>query len=86
MQDMASRMVTNLHRQDTSESAEMHQYAIRELNLITTNQKDGEILNVQQNMIWVQAPCAVNSSACANDSPEEILAEMLPDTRKLEPK
>ena len=53
--------------------------------MITTNQKGGEVNNVQQDMVWVQVPCTVDSGACANVSPEDVFAEMSPDKHKLEP-
>ena len=86
MQDMASRMVTNLQKRDLSVSAELQRDSERQLNLITTNQPNGEVLNVQQDMVWVQVPCAVDSGACANVSPEDMFAEMPKDAPKLEPK
>ena len=86
MQEMASRMMTNLQKRDMSVSAALREDAQRQLNLITANQPEGEVLNVQQEMVWVQVPCAVDSGACANVAPEDIFAEMPKDAPTLDPK
>lgn len=57
-----------------------------EINLITAQQPEGDVLNVEQDMVWVQVPCAVDSGACANVAPEDIFEISLPDAPKLDPK
>ena len=86
MQDMASRMMSNLQKRDLSVSAALMDDARRQINLITATQPEGEVLNVQQEMVWVQVPCAVDSGACANVAPEDIFEEMPKDAPKLDPK
>ena len=44
------------------------------------------MLNVEQDMVWVQAACAVDSGACANVVPTDIFAIEAPDAPKLDPK
>lgn len=80
---MVSKMATDLQKRNLNVSAEMQRDSERKPNPITTNQPDDERLNVQQDMVWVQMPCVVDSGACANISPEDMLADMPKDAPKL---
>ena len=57
-----------------------------EINLITAQQPERDVLNVEQDMVWVKVPCAVDSGACAHVAPTGIFAITAPDAPKLEPK
>ena len=86
MKDMATRMMSNLERRDMRVSTTLDRMAGGEINLITCQQSEGDVLNVEQDMVWVQVPCAVDSGACANVAPTDIFAIASPDAPKLEPK
>ena len=44
------------------------------INIITAIENSEEVLNVDQGLVWVQEPCAVDSGACTNVSPSKIAA------------
>ena len=46
---------------------------------------ENAVLNVNQGMIWVQVPCAVDSGACANVTPGDRCSLQTSST-KLDPK
>ena len=76
--------MTNPQKRYLSVRAELQLDAQRQLNSITASQPEGEVLNVQQDMVWVQVPCAVDSGACANVAPKDTFAEMPKDAPKLD--
>ena len=86
MQAMATRMMSNLVARDMTVSTTVSKVAEGEINLITAQQPEGDVLNVVQDVVWVQVPCAVDSGACANVAPTNIFAITAPDAPKLEPK
>ena len=47
--------------------------------------EENAVLNVNQGMIWVQVPCAVDSGACANVTPGGRFS-LETNTAKLDPK
>ena len=83
--DMASRMLRNMEKKGMPVSEVVRELAKGEVNLITSNEGSSEVLNVD-NLVWVQVPCAVDSGACANVSPENIFKLTDATTLKLEPK
>ena len=46
------------------------------INIITAAEDSEKVPNVDQGLVWVQVPCAVDSGACANVSPGGIFAVM----------
>ena len=82
---MASRMLRNMEKRGMPVSEVVRELAQGEVNLITSNEGSSEVLNVD-NLVWVQVPCAVDSGACANVSPENIFKLADAATLKLEPK
>ena len=58
----------------------------RGVNLITDIGANSDVLNVDQELVWVQVPCAVDSGSCANVAPKDIFSIESPTTEKLLPK
>ena len=56
------------------------------INMITAIEDSDEVLNVDQGLVWVQVPCAVDSGACANVSPGGIFAVMEANPIKMKAK
>ena len=56
-----------------------------QINLLTMMNEENAVLNVNQGLIWVQVPCAVDSGACANVTPGGLFSLETSST-KLDPK
>ena len=82
MQIMATRMMSNLETRDMKVSTTLNKVAGGEINLITTQQPEGDVLHVEQDMVWVQDPCAVDNGACANVAPTDMFVITAPDAPK----
>ena len=63
--------MANLEKRDLRVSQLVRDSA--ELNLITPLE-DNSVLNLNQKMVWVSVPCAVDSGACANVTPAGIFS------------
>ena len=85
-QDMASRMLSNMEARSMPVSELVVELAGRELNLITDIGSDSDVLNINEYMVWVQVPCAVDSGACANVAPGGVFKMYSPTETKLAPK
>jgi hypothetical protein len=81
---MAQTMLSNMRRPNIEFSQTVIDLANKEINLITEN-PESSILNLNQKMVWVQVPCAVDSGACANVTPAGIFS-LEKSLLKLEPK
>ena len=84
---MATRMMANMKRKNMEISQTVIDMANLDdpsINLITEN-PDSAILNLNQKMVWVQVPCAVDSGACANVAPVGIFS-LEKSLIKLQPK
>ena len=82
-------MMRNLESGNLEVSDLVRELAAREVNLITPitpGQPNDELLNVGDEMVWVQVPCAVDSGACANVAPEGVFKLADATTPKLDPK
>ena len=82
---MATTMMANLKKRNMQVSPMVAMYAQSDINLITP-MEDSQVLNLNQKMVWVQVPCAVDSGACANVTPygifslEQSLVKLTPST------
>ena len=81
---MAQTMMANMVKQNLEVSQTVIDLANAEVDLITEN-PDSSILNLNQKMVWVQVPCAVDSGACANVTPAGIFS-LEKSLLKLDPK
>ena len=82
---MATSMVANFKKRNLDLPPHLVKMAESELNLITPTSTDSSVLNLNQKMVWVQVPCAVDSGACANVTPAGIFS-LEKSLVKLEPK
>ena len=57
-----------------------------EINLITDVESTLDVLNVNEELVWAQVPCAVDSGACANVAPKGIFKFHVNGDGKLAPK
>ena len=73
MNRRATRIMANMEKQNL------------EVNLITTMEPSAEVLNVEDEMVWVQIPCAVDSGACANVAPGNVFCLTDATTPTLDP-
>ena len=79
---MATKMMANFKKRDLQVPQSIRDYA--ELNLITPLE-DNSVLNLNQKMVSVLVPCAVDSGACANVTPWGIFS-LEKSAIKLDPK
>ena len=56
------------------------------INIITAIENPDKVLNVDQGLVWVHVPCAVDSGACANVSPGGTFAVMKANPIKMNSK
>ena len=85
---MATNMMANMKSLNLEISPVVADLAEKEkaqINLIQMAAEDRSVFNVNQGMVWVQVPCAVDSGACANVTPGGIFS-LEAATLKLEPK
>ena len=88
-EDTAARMATRMLAQMKSRDMEIGETVVelsRGVNLITDIGTNSDVLNVDQELVWVQVPCAVDSRAFANVAPKEIFALETPTKEKRLPK
>ena len=85
LRQMATNMVANFKKRNLELPPHLVKMAESELNLITPTSADSSVLNLNQKMVWVQVPCAVDSGACANVTPAGIFS-LEKSLVKLEPK
>ena len=62
-------MMENFERQNLDIPPHIAKLTESELNLTTPTAADSSVLNLNQNMVWVPIPCAVDSGACASVRP-----------------
>ena len=89
MEDTAAQMATRMLAQMKSKDMEIGDMVVefsRGVNLITDIGANSDVLNVDQELVWVQVPCAVDSGSCANVAPKDIFSIESPTTEKLLPK
>ena len=55
------------------------------INLITDIGTNNDVLNGDQEMVWVQVPCAMGSGICANVAPGGIFKLETPTQERLLP-
>ena len=79
-------MLSNMEARGMPVSELVVELAGRELNLITDIGSDSDVLNINEDMVWVQVPCAVDSGACANVAPGGVFKMYSPTETKLAPK
>ena len=84
LRSMATAMMTNLKKRNMQVSPIVAMYAQSDISLITP-MEDSQVLNLNQKMVWVQVPCAVDSGACANVTPYGIFS-LEQSLVKLDPK
>ena len=88
-EDTAQKMATRMLSRMTSKQMEIGDTVIelsRGINLITDIGSNNDVLNVDQEMVWVQVPCAVDSGSCANVAPEDVFGINSATTEKRLPK
>lgn len=68
-EETAAQMATRMMARMKSKQMEIGETVIelsRGINAITDIRATNDVLNVDQEMVWVQVPCAVDPGACAN--------------------
>ena len=56
------------------------------INIVTAIEDSDEALNVDQGLVWVHVPCAVDSGTCANVSPGGIFTVFEANPMKMKAK
>ena len=82
---MATSMMGNFKKRNLDIPPRLAKMEESEHNLIPPASADSSVLNLNQKMVWVQIPCAVDSGACANVTPAGIFS-LEKSSIKLEPK
>ena len=86
--NMATVMMANAKKLDLEVGPilkELSSIDKSQIKLLTMMNEENAVLNVNQGLIWVQVPCAVDSGACANVTPGGLFSLETSST-KLDPK
>ena len=88
-EETAAQMATRMMARMKSKQMEIGETVIqmsRGTNLTTDMGANSDVLNVDQETVWVQVPCAVDSGACADVAPKDIFKLETPTQKNLLPK